>query len=58
MEFMLVLSEDPALIATDQQRQEAVRQTGEYAMSLVASGVLKGGAPPAAGHRGPADPHP
>lgn len=45
MEFMLVLSEDPALIATDQQRQEAVRQTGEYAMSLVASGVLKGGAP-------------
>jgi hypothetical protein len=39
MEFMLVLSEDPALIATGQQRQEAVRQTGEYAMSLVASGT-------------------
>jgi hypothetical protein len=42
---MLVLCEDPELIATEQQRQEAVRRVGEYAMSLVSDGTLKGGSP-------------
>ena len=45
MEFMLILSEDPDLVATDEQRKLAVQQVGEYAMSLVTDGVLKGGAP-------------
>ena len=45
MEFMLVLSEDPDLIATDQQRAEAVQHVDEYAMGLVSDGTLKGGAP-------------
>lgn len=45
MEFMLVLYEDPELIATDEQRKDAVQRTGEYAMGLVGDGTLKGGAP-------------
>jgi predicted RNA polymerase sigma factor len=45
MEFMLVLYEDPDLIATDEQRKEAVERVGEYAMSLIGDGTLKGGAP-------------
>jgi hypothetical protein len=45
MEFMLVLSEDPEVVATEQQRTEAVERVGEYAMSLVGDGTLKGGAP-------------
>jgi hypothetical protein len=45
MEFMLVLSEEPDLVATDDQRMLAVQQVGEYAMGLVSDGVLKGGAP-------------
>lgn len=45
MEFMLILSEDPEIVATAEQRQAAVRQVGEYAMGLVGEGVLKGGAP-------------
>jgi hypothetical protein len=45
MEFMLVLYEDPELIATEEQRAEAVQRTGECAMSLVGDGTLKGGAP-------------
>src|SRR5258708_12716467 len=45
MEFMLILSEDPDLVATDEQRKLAVQQVGEYAMGLVTDGVLKGGAP-------------
>jgi len=45
MEFMLVLYEDPELIASDEQRKEAVQRTGEYAMSLIGDGALKGGAP-------------
>src|SRR5215470_13005407 len=45
MEFMLILSEDPELIATEDQRQQAVQRVGEYAMGLVGDGVLKGGAP-------------
>ena len=45
MEFMLVLYEDPDLVATEQQRQDAVQRVGEYAMGLVTDGTLKGGAP-------------
>jgi len=45
MEFMLVLYEDPELIASEEQRKEAVQRTGEYAMSLIGDGTLKGGAP-------------
>jgi hypothetical protein len=45
MEFMLVLYEDPELVATDQQHAEAVQRVGEYAMGLVGDGTLKGGAP-------------
>lgn len=45
MEFMLVLYEDPELIATEEQRKEAVQRVGEYAMGLVGAGTLKGGAP-------------
>ena len=45
MEFMLVLYEDPELIASEEQRKEAVQRVGEYAMSLVGDGTLKGGAP-------------
>lgn len=45
MEFMLILSEDPDLVATEDQRQQAVQRVGEYAMGLIGDGVLKGGAP-------------
>jgi hypothetical protein len=45
MEFMLVLYEDPELVATEQQRAQAVQRVGEYAMDLVGHGTLKGGAP-------------
>jgi hypothetical protein len=45
MEFMLILSEDPDLVATQQQREQAVQRVGEYAMGLIGDGVLKGGAP-------------
>jgi hypothetical protein len=45
MQFMLILTEDPALVATDEQRQEAVQRVGEYAMGLLGDGTLKGGAP-------------
>jgi hypothetical protein len=45
MEFMLILSEDPELVATEEQRAEAVQRVGEYAMGLVGDGTLKGGSP-------------
>jgi hypothetical protein len=45
MEFMLVLAEDPELVATPEQRELAVQRVGEYAMGLIGDGVLKGGAP-------------
>ena len=45
MQFMLVLYEDRELIATEEQRQEVVQRVGEYAMSLVGDGMLKGGSP-------------
>ena len=45
MEFMLILSEDPELVASDEQRQDAVRRVGEYAMNLLDNGTLKGGSP-------------
>jgi hypothetical protein len=45
MEFMLILAEDPELVATPEQRELAVQRVGEYAMGLIGDGVLKGGAP-------------
>jgi hypothetical protein len=45
MEFMLVLYEDPEIVATEQQRQDAVERVGEYAMGLLGDGTLTGGAP-------------
>jgi hypothetical protein len=45
MEFMLILSEDPELVATPEQRELAVQRVGEYAMGLLGDGILKGGAP-------------
>src|SRR5690348_2769592 len=45
MEYMLVLYEDPELISSEEERKEAVQRVGEYAMSLVSDGTLKGGAP-------------
>jgi hypothetical protein len=45
MQFLLVLSEDPELVAGDAARAEAVRETGEFATRLVADGALRGGAP-------------
>ena len=45
MQFMLVLYEDPELMATEEQRSQAVQRVGEYAMSLLGDGTLQGGAP-------------
>ena len=45
MQFMLVLYEDPELIATEEQRTVAVQRVGEYAMGLIGDGTLRGGAP-------------
>jgi hypothetical protein len=45
MEFMLILAEDPDLVATADQRAAAVQRVAEYAMGLVSEGVLKGGSP-------------
>ncbi len=44
MEFMLILSEDSDLIATEDQRRLAVQEAAEYALGLVGDGILKGGA--------------
>ena len=45
MQYMLILSEDPQLVATEEQRKEAVQRVGEYAMGLLGDGTLKGGSP-------------
>jgi hypothetical protein len=45
MEFMLILAEDPALVATAEQHANAVQRVGEFAMGLLSEGVLKGGSP-------------
>jgi hypothetical protein len=45
MQYMLILSEDPELMATKEQRQLAFQRVGEYAMGLISDGVLKGGSP-------------
>ena len=45
MEFMLILSEDPEMVATEEQRTDAVQRVGEYAMNLLGAGTLRGGAP-------------
>ena len=45
MQYLLILFEDPELIATAEQRQNAVERVGEFAMGLVADGSLRGGSP-------------
>jgi hypothetical protein len=45
MQFMLILTEDPQLLATEEERSQAVQRVGEYAMGLLGDGTLKGGAP-------------
>jgi hypothetical protein len=45
MQFMLILSEDPDLIATEDDRKLAVQRVGEYAVGLLGDGVLTGGSP-------------
>jgi hypothetical protein len=42
MEYLLLLAEDPDLIATDEQRAEAVQRVHHFAMGLVTDGVLRG----------------
>jgi len=37
MEFMLILSEDPDLVATENERAQAFQRVGEYAMSSIAA---------------------
>jgi hypothetical protein len=43
MEFLLVLSEDVELVATEEDHQRLVQQTGEYVMRLVGQGRVRGG---------------
>jgi hypothetical protein len=43
MEFLLLLSEDTDLVATDEDRQMAIQRTGEYVMRLAGEGRLRGG---------------
>ena len=43
MEFLLILSEDVDLVATDEDRARLAQRTGEYAMRLVGDGRLKAG---------------
>lgn len=45
MQYLLILSEDPALISTPEQRQQAVERVGEFAMGLISDGALRGGSP-------------
>ncbi len=45
MQYLLILSEDPGLISTPEQRQHAVERVGEFAMGLVGENVLRGGSP-------------
>jgi hypothetical protein len=45
MEYMLILSEDPQLLVSDEQRRDAFQRVGEYAMGLVSDGTIRGGAP-------------
>ena len=45
MQYLLLLFEDPELMATPQQREKAFERVGEFAMGLVADGSLKGGSP-------------
>jgi hypothetical protein len=45
MQYLLILSEDPELIAGAEPPLNPVERVGEFAMGLVAEGVLKGGSP-------------
>jgi hypothetical protein len=41
--FLLILSEDVELVATEADHRDAVARTGEYVMGLAAEGRLAGG---------------
>jgi hypothetical protein len=43
VEFLLILTEDTGLVASDADRTQLAQRTGEYAMGLVGEGRLKGG---------------
>jgi hypothetical protein len=45
VEFLLILSEDTGLVATEQEHEQAVQRTGEYVMRLAGEGRLRGGSP-------------
>ena len=45
MQYLLILSQDPELIATEAQQNAAVQRVGEFSMGLVADGVVRGGSP-------------
>jgi hypothetical protein len=45
MQYLLILFEDPELISTAEQRQNAVERVGEFAVGLVADNSLRGGSP-------------
>jgi hypothetical protein len=45
VQYLLILFEDPELITSAEQRQNAVERVGEFAMGLVADNSLRGGAP-------------
>jgi hypothetical protein len=45
MQYLLILSEDPELIAGAEPPLNPVERVGEFALGLVAKGVLRGGSP-------------
>jgi hypothetical protein len=45
MQYLLILSEDPELIAGAEPPLNPVERVGEFALGLVAEGVLRGGSP-------------
>jgi len=43
VEFLLVLSENVELVATEEDHRRAQQRTGEYVMRLIAEGRMRGG---------------
>jgi len=43
VEFLLILSEDADLVATEEDHERAVQRTGQYVMRLVGEGRMRGG---------------
>jgi hypothetical protein len=43
VEFLLILSEDTGVVATEEDREQLVQRTGEYVMRLVGDGRVRGG---------------